>query len=178
MRPLFRDILVPLLVALAIYSGFHATMEYYVIYQSSMVPNLVEGQRIFVNKLAYRLGEPERGDIIVFRPPDASPGSTPLIKRIIGLPAEKVAVEGGTVYINDVPLEEPYLQEAPAYPLEATFVPAEQYFVLGDNRNVSRDSRFGWTVERSEIVGKALFCVWPPGRWGPVPHYVYSGQQK
>ena len=168
--------MVPFLVALVIYSGFHATMEYYVIYQTSMVPNLVEGQRIFVNKLAYRLGEPERGDIIIFHSPDSPPGSIPLIKRIIGLPGERVAVTSGAVYINNVALVEPYIREAPGYQVGEYTIPAGHYFVLGDNRNISRDSRFGWTVARGEIVGKALFCVWPPGEWGLVPNYAYSGE--
>jgi signal peptidase I len=174
MKTLLKEILVPLLIALAIYCGFQATLEQYIVHQTSMTPNIIEGQRLFINKVAYLWNGPDRGDIVVFHPPD-TPGGTPLIKRVIGLPGETVRVESGAVYINGVALEEPYIREAPRYQMDEYKIPEGQYFVLGDNRNSSRDSHYGWTVAEDDIVGRALFSVWPPGEWGLAPNYAYSG---
>ena len=175
MKTFIHDVLVPLLIALAVYCGFQFTLQQYVVQQTSMIPNLVEGQRLFINKVSYVWGKPGRGDIVVFRPPEA-PGSTPLIKRIIGLPGETVEVEYGTVFINDMPLKEPYIKEAPRYQMAEYIVPQGQYFVLGDNRNSSRDSHYGWSVPEDNIIGRALFSIWPPGEWGMAPNYAYSGE--
>jgi signal peptidase I len=175
MKTLIKEVLIPFLVALAIFFGFQATLVQYVIQQTSMIPTLVEGERLFVSKVSYLIGEPKRGDIIVFHPPD-SPKGTPLIKRVIGLPGERVEVKSGSVYINGVALKEPYIREVPRYEMEEFTIPAGHYFVLGDNRNQSRDSHSGWTAEKSMIVGKALFVVWPPGEWGSAPNYSYSRQ--
>lgn len=174
MNTFIKDILIPFLIAVLIYCGFQATMEQYIIHQTSMLPNLVEGQRLFINKLAYLWSKPDRGDIIIFHEPGA-PKGIPLIKRIIGLPGEEVEVKSGAVYIDGIVLNEPYIREAPAYRYTLLEVPEGHYFVLGDNRNVSRDSRFGWTVAGDDIIGKALFSVWPPGEWGLAPNYAYSG---
>jgi signal peptidase I len=173
MKTLIRDILVPLLIAVAIYCGFQAVLEQYTVHQTSMMPNIVDGQRIFINKLAYIWEKPDRGDIVVFPPPGA-PDSTPLIKRVIGLPGETVKINSGAVYIDSVVLEEPYVNEAPGYEMAEKKIPEGQYFVLGDNRNHSRDSHLGWTVSLDSIVGRALFSVWPPGEWGMAPNYAYS----
>lgn len=173
MKILPKEILVTLLMALVLYLGLQAIMTQIVVQQKSMLPTLVEGQRLFIGKASYLFGDPQRGDIIVFHPPESSDG-TPLIKRVIGLPGETVEVKSGSVCINGVALEEPYIREAPGYVFASYEIPVGQYFVLGDNRNQSRDSHTGWTVSRNKLVGKALFCVWPPNQWGAAPNYAYA----
>ncbi len=173
MRTIIKDSIITLIIAAAIYLIFQATLYQCVVEQTSMTPNLTEGQRIFVNKTAYIFGEPERGDIIVFHRPDINNGP-PLIKRIIGLPGEVVTIERGQVYIDDDPLEEPYLTETPVYILTGYTVPENQYFVLGDNRNASYDSHYGWTVDRDVIIGKAWLSIWPPDTLGFAPNYEFA----
>ena len=130
---------------------------------SSMEDTIMPGDRVFGNRLAYVLGEPERFDIIIFRYPDDE--SQLFIKRIIGLPGETVEIRDGHIYINgsDTPLEDVETKE----PMEGSFgpytVPEDCYFVMGDNRNNSRDSRY-WEhtfVTEDEILGKAVFRYWP-----------------
>jgi signal peptidase I len=137
-----------------------------------MEPNFQEGECIMVNKMSYHSSGPQRGQVIVFNPPFDSPH--PFIKRVIGLPDDVVEIKDGEVFINGTPLDEDeYINERPNYPMEATKVPENEYFVLGDNRNNSNDSHTGWTVPRENIIGKAWFIYWPPGRWGVVQHYTY-----
>lgn len=129
----------------------------------SMENTIYPGDRLIGFRLAYLMKEPERKDIILFRFPDDE--SQIFIKRVIGLPGETVRVEDGKVYINDSdePLEEPYLKET----MEGSFgpyeVPENSYFVMGDNRNNSRDSRY-WEdpfVEKDQILAEAMFQYFP-----------------
>jgi signal peptidase I len=140
----------------------------YTIISVSMEPGLNEGQRILVNKLAYRLGEPERGEIIIFRSPE---NNLILIKRVIGLAGDMVEIKNSAVLVNQNQLKEPYIKEPPSYTYTSFQVPADHFFVLGDNRNNSRDSHTGWTVPRENIVGRAWIFTWPPGKWGLIPTY-------
>lgn len=152
----------------------------------SMEETLQVGDRVIVNKLAYRFGDPGRGDVVVFEPETFESESIPtkvsrnllesiglrtpesdLIKRVIGLPGETVEVRDNQIFINDAPLAEPYL--APGIRMNdfgPELVPAESYFVMGDNRGSSRDSRVFGAIEGSRIVGQAFSVVWPPSRWG------------
>jgi signal peptidase I len=125
-----------------------------------------------VNKLGYRLHEPQRGDIIVFRDPRSS--DRKLIKRVIGLPGEMLEIRQGQVIIDEQQLYEPYIQDPGHYSQAATQIPSDQYFVLGDNRNNSSDSHNWGTLPSDEIVGKAWLSYWPPALWGVVPHQVYD----
>lgn len=130
----------------------------------SMEPTLLKGDRVLVNRLAYRFGDPKRGDIVVFRPPL---GHEDYIKRIVAIEGDTVAVHKGKLYINGIPQEEPYLKE----PLiegdfDETTVPEDAVFVMGDNRNNSGDSRVFGSVARSAIVGKAFARYWPLSRLG------------
>lgn len=129
----------------------------------SMENTIMTGDRVFGNRLAYAFSDPERFDIIIFKYPDDE--SQLFIKRIIGLPGETVEIRDGNIYINgsDTPLEDVETKE----PMEGSFgpytVPEDCYFVMGDNRNNSRDSRY-WEhtfVSRDEILGKAVFRYWP-----------------
>lgn len=133
----------------------------------SMEPQIEEGDRIFGNRLAYLSTEPERFDVVIFRYPDDP--SILYIKRIIGLPGESVTINNGKVYINDPqcegePLDDSFCKEEPQAIGDGTYeVPEGCYFMLGDNRNNSHDSRF-WDnkyVPEEEIVGKAVLKYWP-----------------
>jgi signal peptidase I len=173
MKIFIRDLLLAALLAVCVFFSLHAMLFQCVIHQTSMTPTIVEGQRIFINKTAYFFNTPCRGDIVVFDPVQME-NEIPLIKRVIGLPGEHIAVKCGLVYIDGSPLSEPYLKELPMYTLDGFIVPDDHYFVLGDNRNSSYDSHCGWTVERDAIIGKAWISVWPLDTLGPAPNYAFA----
>jgi signal peptidase I len=170
MRTLFRDILITLILALAIFFLLHSTVQNFIVVGSSMQPNFQEGERVVANKVVYKLHEPERGDVIVFHPP-GNHQQEDYIKRIIALPGETIEVNEGVVYVDGLPLDEPYIKQPPSYTYTVETVPDNEYFVLGDNRNNSNDSHTGWTVPRENIIGKAWLSIWPPSEWGVVPDY-------
>ena len=172
-KTLLADILVTIVMAALIFAGVHFTLEQCIVHQVSMLPSLKEGQRIFINKITYHLHTPDRGDIIVFKLTDSA-DDIPLIKRVIGLPGETIEIKSGLVYVCGSALEEPYVNECPNYVLKPFVVPESQYFVLGDNRNMSNDSHYGWTVPVENIMGKAWISIWPPDNWGLVPACTYA----
>ncbi len=124
----------------------------------SMQPTLSEGQFLLVNKMAYRIGDFDRGDIVVFHYP-RNPAED-YIKRVIGLPGDRVRIQDRMVFVNDQLLEEAYIAEHPSYTGEWT-VPEGQVFVLGDNRNQSSDSHSWGFVPYENVVGRALVVYWP-----------------
>lgn len=132
----------------------------------SMEPGLQDQERIFINKLAYKLEDIQRGDIVVFRYPRDTRKS--FIKRVIGLPGDHVRVFDGRVYLNGRLTAEPYVPEeyldSRSYP--EVKVPSDCYFVLGDHRSMSQDSRDFGPVQRSYIYGKAVFGYWPMEKMG------------
>jgi len=134
---------------------------------TSMVPTLQDGEFVLVNKLAYRTGLPTRGDIIVFRSVDTK--DLDLIKRVIGLPGDRVVIQNGQVSVNDQILNEPYINAAPNYNGEWR-VPEGEVFVLGDNRNNSSDSHSWGFLPIKNIIGKAMFIYWPPPNWAAIDH--------
>lgn len=146
----------------------------------SMMPTLKEGEYIIINKLAYYIDEPQRGDVIVLHFPNDR--SRDFIKRVIGLPGDHIeitqAVTGDQqervieVRVNGVVLREPYINAPPNY-TGSWIVPEDQYFVLGDNRNNSSDSHTWSFLPRDDIVGKAWVIYWQPRDWGLVPHYSH-----
>lgn len=133
----------------------------------SMENTLLINDRVLVNKLAYRTGDIERQDIVVFhRPPSlADPTINDLIKRVIGLPGDRVEAREGKVFVNDVELSEPYLKPG-SYTdrLPLTTIPEGQILVLGDNRNNSEDGRYFGTISDGLIIGKAAVRWWPLDR--------------
>ena len=145
----------------------------------SMEPNFLNGEFLLTDKISYRFNEPKRGDVIVFRaPPDYK---DEFIKRIIGLPGETVIVKNGHVYINNTKLSEPYLPEntytpAGTYATEDNPVIVEEgkYFVMGDNRKHSLDSRSFGPIRKEKITGKAWFVYWPPSKVGTVENVIYN----
>jgi signal peptidase I len=133
---------------------------------TSMMPRLENHERIFINKFVYRFEPIERGDIVVFwYPLDTSKS---YIKRVVGLPGEWVKISDGRVYINGAPVEEPYVPpeylDHQSYPV--TYVEPDHYYVLGDHRESSNDSRAWGTVDRKFIYGKAVFVYWPFSQFG------------
>jgi signal peptidase I len=133
---------------------------------TSMQPHLFDQERIFVNKFVYHVSEIHRGDIIVFWYPRDSGKS--FIKRVIGLPGEEVAIRAGVVYVDGASLREPYLRRE--YFDASSFGPIavahDHYFVLGDHRNSSNDSRNWGLVPAENIFGKAIFRYWPISKFG------------
>ncbi len=134
---------------------------------SSMYPTLVSGEYMIVNRISYRLGNPKRGDIIVFHPPPKP--KEEYIKRVIGLPGDEIEVKNNAVFINGQRLDESYLKVTTNY-IGTWQVPAGQLFVLGDNRNNSEDSHDWGMVPMEYVVGKAILVYWPPPAWGLVDH--------
>src|SRR5579871_4769591 len=133
---------------------------------TSMMPSLDDQERIFVNKFVYRLEPVERGDIVVFRYPRDP--STSYIKRVIGVAGDRIRIDAGQVFVNGEPLEENYVPpeyaDERSYP--ETVVPAHCFFMLGDHRSMSRDSRDFGPVKESLIYGKAVFGYWPMEKMG------------
>ncbi|MGC2477225.1 MAG: signal peptidase I [Candidatus Sulfotelmatobacter sp.] len=135
---------------------------------TSMMPSLEDQERIFVNKFVYRLEPIGRGDIVVFRYPRDP--SKSYIKRVIGMAGDRIRIDSGQVYVNGKPLDEEYVPseyaDARSYP--ETTVPPDSYFVLGDHRSMSNDSRDFGSVNQSFIYGKAVFGYWPMEKLGRV----------
>ena len=135
---------------------------------TSMMPSLEDQERIFVNKFVYRLEPIERGDIVVFRYPRDP--SKSYIKRVIGMAGDRIRIDGGQVYVNGEALDETYVPseytDSRSYP--DIVVPANSYFVLGDHRSMSNDSRDFGSVDQSFIYGKAVFGYWPMDKLGRV----------
>jgi signal peptidase I len=133
---------------------------------TSMMPSLDDQERIFVNKFVYRLEAIQRGDIVVFRYPRDT--SKSYIKRVVGLAGDHIRIDDGLVYVNDKPLDEDYVPAAFAdnrsYP--ETVVPQNSFFVLGDHRSMSNDSRDFGAVKETFIYGKAVFGYWPVDKLG------------
>jgi signal peptidase I len=161
----FRDILLAFAIAIFIVIFVVQPVK---VEGTSMQPRLVDQERIFVNRFIYRFKQIHRGDVVVFwYPRDRSKS---FIKRVLGVPGDKVEIRSGAVFVNDARVDEPYLSPAfrDAKSFRSVQVPLGQYFVLGDHRNSSNDSRSWGFVEHSLIYGKAIFSYWPVSRVGLV----------
>ena len=136
----------------------------FTIHQVSMRPTLQEGDRILLNRLVYHFRQPARGDIIVFHSPITE--GEDLVKRIVGVAGDRIAVSGGKLWINGVAQNEPYLLEQDfSGDMDEMVVPAGDVFVMGDNRNNSGDSRLFGPIPTNVIIGGALVVYWPIGHW-------------
>lgn len=146
---------------------------------TSMEPNFPNDQYLLTDKVSYRLGEPERGDVIVFAAPETN--GEEFIKRIIGLPGERISIKDGRIFINGKVLEEPYLSDS-IYTQSGSFmsegeekqIPNDGFFVLGDNRQASSDSRAWGFIKEDDITGRAWIIYWPPPEVGLVPEASYN----
>lgn len=174
MKTFFREILITIVLAAAVFVLIQTSVQTFIVVGSSMEPSFHNGQRLLVTKTAYYFHEPERGDVIVFEPVENRHGD--YIKRIIALPGDTLEVKTEAVYVNGSQLDEPYIKNPPTYTTEPQKIPGNNYFVLGDNRNNSDDSHNGWVVPRQNIVGKAWLSIWPPDEWGLAANYPLQEQ--
>lgn len=171
---LILETLETLLLVVTIYALVNLASARFIVDGDSMLPTFETGQFLIVSRLNYLLGDPERGDVVVFHYP-LNPNED-FIKRVIGLPNDVVELRAGQTYVNGVTLSEPYIREA-CRPLSCPDrmweVGPGQYFMMGDNRNVSQDSRAFGPVDARYLVGEALVRYWPPSDWGLVSRVGY-----
>lgn len=165
-----REIIETFLLTLLIFWAVNTITGRFRIEGASMMPTMQEGEYILINKLAYYLEEPERGDIIVLQYPRDP--SRDFIKRVIAVPGDEVVIENETVIVNGQLLSEPYINGPPKYSGDWT-VPEGEYFVLGDNRNNSSDSHTWGFLPRNLIVGRGWVVYWPAAEMERVPHYEH-----
>jgi signal peptidase I len=166
------DMLETLLLSAVIFLALNFVSARIRIESVSMQPTLYENDFVLVNRLAYKLGQPSRGDVVVFRPPDA-PDQEPYIKRVVGVPGDAIEVRDGQVFVNGTPLREPYIKESPMYAGNWR-VPEGSLFVLGDNRNNSSDSHAWGFVPIGNVIGTAKVVYLPPSHWKSLA--VHSAQ--
>jgi signal peptidase I len=166
----FRDLVFSVLIAIVMIVFIYQPVK---VEGTSMMPTLVNEERIFINKFTYKfgLGSIERGDTVVFWYPKDTTKS--YIKRVIGIPGDRIRVDNGQVYVNGQALAEDYVPKDFRDPTswqdgQEQLVPPDKYFVLGDHRNQSSDSRMWGYVPRENIYGKAVFVYWPLDRMGRV----------
>jgi signal peptidase I len=153
-----------LILGVLLAAALHMVIQPTVVYGQSMEPSLHQNERVIVDKVSYRIGEPSRGDIVVF-PVEGEP--LPLIKRVIGLPGETVQVRDGRVFVNGIVLREPYASGPTFENTKLVHVPTDTVFVMGDNRapGGSLDSRRLGPIPLSKIMGRARVAIWPPSNW-------------
>src|ERR1700716_3293864 len=170
---LLRELAEVVVLAVILYFAISFAVQAVHVEGLSMFATLDNNDYLIANKIDYRLHAPQRGDIIILRPP--SDNSKDFIKRIIALPGERILISHGIVYINGHKLDEPYLPEqwvtldnwSPGGP-DGTIVPPNNYFVMGDNRNRSQDSRIFGFIGRDRIDGRAWFRIWPLNNFGGI----------
>lgn len=158
---LFRDLLIAALIALAVSFFIRPT----IVYETSMQPTIDPGNYIIMSKQAYRSGKVKRGDVVIFKSDidnEETGGKKLLIKRVIGVPGDILTISDGELYINGSKMEEKYIAAGgtpgEVYNLK---VGKDEVFVMGDHREVSRDSREFGCIKKGRIIGKAVFRVWP-----------------
>lgn len=166
-RHVAKEVIETVVLTALIFFVIQALVRNFRVVGSSMEPNLFDGQYLIIDKVSYRLGSPQRGDVIVFQPPNRP--DQDYVKRIIGLPGEVVEVKHGQVFINGQPLVETYVVRPGTYDMAQVRIGPNEYFVLGDNRNNSSDSHSWGTVPAANIIGRAWLSYWPPERWGVIP---------
>ena len=172
MRVVIREIIETVLLALVVYLALQVSVQPYRVEGSSMVPTLAEGEYLLVNKMVYwqvpLLGgddgylvhPPQTGEVVIFRFPDEPTRN--FVKRVIGVPGDTVVIAKGTVFVNGQALEEPYVTLSDRGSMDPFKVPPDSYFVLGDNRGASDDSRSWGVVPEENIIGRAWVTYWPP----------------
>jgi signal peptidase I len=180
---LFREIIETVALTLLIFFAVHFSVQPFRVNGPSMQPNLHTNNLVLVNLLAYDFGSPQRGDIIVFHPPIPTDDGEYYVKRIIAVPGDTIKLTATAVYVDGKKLSEPYINTlGPADIENPDVVPTitlhkDQYWVMGDNRDNSQDSRFFGPITRSAIIGKAEVVIWPINslEWLRNYSYVFSG---
>jgi len=165
-KTVVKEVIETVVLTLVIFFLIQTVVRNFRVVGTSMEPNLHNGQYLIIDKLSYRFGKPQQGDVVVFEPPNR-PGED-YVKRVIGLPGDLVEIRPGEVLVNGVPLVEPWVVRPGSYYMAPVRVGPDEYFVLGDNRNSSSDSHSWGDVPAGNIVGRALVCYWPPSEWGLV----------
>jgi signal peptidase I len=150
-----------------------AVVEAYVIPTGSMLPTIHEGDRVLGSKFHYWFWNPGRGDVVVFRPPEAAGRNGQerpprYVKRVIAVGGDRVEVRGGQVFVNDERIHEPYVSVPARYGMGPVIVPERQLFVLGDNRNNSLDSHVWGFIGEDHLIARAFVRYWPPNRIGRI----------
>lgn len=175
-RFLLREIVETVVFIFVVYVLVELAAPRFLVEGPSMEPTFWTDQRLIISRINYLLGEPERGDIVVFNAPGSRIGDAPLIKRLIGLPGETIEIKDKLVYINGVLFDEPYINEPCASRCsdEVWVLGPDEYFVMGDNRNHSNDSRAFDPIHRSQIIGEALIRYWPPADWAYLEKIRFS----
>jgi signal peptidase I len=170
---LLREVAEVVVLAIILYFGISFAVQAVHVEGLSMYATLDDNDYLIANKIDYRLHPPQRGDIIILRPP--TDNSKDFIKRVIALPGEKLLIRDSVVYINGRRLDEPYLPEAwttlnnwPQTGSDGQVMRANEYFVMGDNRNRSQDSRIFGPIGRDRIDGRAWFRIWPLDHFGDI----------
>jgi signal peptidase I len=166
-KSVLREIVETIILTVVIFFLIQTVVRNFRVVGTSMEPNLHDSQYLIVDKLSYRLSEPQRGDVIVFEPPNR-PGED-YVKRVVAVPGELVEVRNGQVLVNDQPLQESYVVYPASYSMSPRRVGSEELFVLGDNRNSSSDSHNWGMLSQDKVVGKAWISYWPPRQWGIIP---------
>jgi signal peptidase I len=174
-----REILDTVVLIVLVYTFVNLATSRFFIHGPSMQPNFHEGEFLIVSRVHYLLSAPAHGDIVVFDAPgDDDRASNPLlIKRLIGLPGDHVRIENSEVFVNGVKLDEPYIAEPQFRCVRYCDVTlaANEYFMMGDNRNDSNDSRAFGPVTHERLVGEAIVRYWPLQSVGLVSHLAYPG---
>jgi len=171
-KSILREVVETAILTLVIFLMVRMAFQNFRIEGHSMETNLHNGQFLIVNKLVYYLHPPQRGDVVVFHSPQ-SPRKD-FIKRVVGLPGEEVEMVDGEVYVEGIPVHEAYIANPGNRSWGPEVVGEFEYFVLGDNRSNSSDSRSWGMLDGDAIIGKAWVSYWPPGTLGPVPHYTFA----
>src|SRR5487761_65583 len=171
---LLREVAEVVVLAIILYFGISFAVQAVHVEGLSMYATLDDNDYLIADKIDYRVHPPQRGDIIILRPP--TDNSKDFIKRVIALPGERLLIRDGIVYINGHKLDEPYLPEAwtilnspPPWSVgDGAVIPANEYFVMGDIRNRSEDSRIFGPIGRDRIDGRAWFRIWPLDHFGNI----------
>ena len=165
-KGVLREVLETVVFTLIVFLLIQTFVRNFRVVGTSMEPNLHDGQYLVIDKISYKLGDPQRGDVVVFEPPMRP--DEDYVKRIVGLSGEMVEIQRGQVVIDGAPLKEPYVVRPGSYSMAARRVGEGELFVLGDNRNSSSDSHTWGMLPEGKLVGRAWLSYWPPTQWGVI----------
>ena len=186
-RPILREVIDTIVFIVVVYVLVEMAAPRFLVDGPSMQPTFWDDQRLIISRVHYMVSDPERGDIVVFNKPGSRMGDSPLIKRAVGLPGDTIEFrhtvpEGGTeavveLYINSKLVDEPYINEPcrlNSCPTEIWILGPNEYFLMGDNRNHSSDSRGFDQINKRDIIGEALVRYWPPQEWALLKQIRYT----